>query len=95
MRCKAYLVRALPPPDKLAESNITLSGVTSVLMVYIFAFSFGVSLGPISWNVCSEVVVLLSCSSSMSAHEKPDLPVAYQRKMLCHNNLHAMAFPGP
>ena len=24
-------------------------------MVYIFAFAFGVSLGPISWNVCSEV----------------------------------------
>ena len=27
----------------------------SVLMVYVFAFAFGVSLGPISWNVCAEI----------------------------------------
>ena len=26
-----------------------------MLMVYIFAFFFAVSLGPISWNVCSEI----------------------------------------
>jgi hypothetical protein len=24
-------------------------------MVYIFAFAFGVSLGPLSWNICSEI----------------------------------------
>lgn len=51
----AYFVRELPPPDKMQEAKLTLGGVISVLMVYIFAFFFGVSLGPISWNVCSEV----------------------------------------
>lgn len=51
----AYYVRVLPPPDQTHEAKLTLGGVISVLMVYIFAFFFGVSLGPISWNVCSEV----------------------------------------
>ena len=51
----AYLVRLLPPPTELQEAKLTIGGVVSVLMVYIFAFFFGVSLGPISWNVCSEV----------------------------------------
>lgn len=41
------------------KSNETTSingyGVVSVFMVYIFAFAFGVSLGPISWNVCAEI----------------------------------------
>lgn len=27
-------------------------------MVYIFTFAFGVSLGPISWNVCAEIFPL-------------------------------------
>lgn len=54
----AYFVRILPPPDKLAEAKLTIGGVTSVLMVYIFAFFFAVSLGPISWNVCSEIFPL-------------------------------------
>jgi hypothetical protein len=51
----AYFVRILPPPGQVEEAGLTIGGVISVLMVYIFAFSFSVSLGPISWNVCSEV----------------------------------------
>jgi hypothetical protein len=51
----ALLVRQLPPPDKEQDLGLTAGGIISVLMVYVFAFFFGVSLGPISWNVCSEV----------------------------------------
>jgi sugar porter (SP) family MFS transporter len=51
----AYYVRIMPPPDETHDAQLTIGGVVSVLMVYIFAFSFGVSLGPISWNVCSEI----------------------------------------
>ena len=51
----AYCVRILPPPDAAHEAKLTLGGVVSVLMVYLFAFFFGVSFGPISWNVCSEI----------------------------------------
>ncbi|PSK37405.1 Hexose transporter 2 [Elsinoe australis] len=36
-------------------SNYNAYGIISVFMVYIFAFAFGLSLGPISWNVCSEI----------------------------------------
>ena len=53
----AYNVRLLPPPDS-HNAPLSLGGVTSVLMVYVFAFSFGVSLGPISWNVCAEIFPL-------------------------------------
>ena len=35
--------------------TITFEGIVSVLCVYIFSFFFGVSLGPISWNVCGEI----------------------------------------
>lgn len=51
----AYYVRIMPPPDPTHEAHLTIGGIISVLMVYIFAFFFGVSLGPISWNVCSEI----------------------------------------
>jgi hypothetical protein len=54
----AYFVRILPPPSSSHEAHLTIGGVTSVLMVYIFAFFFAVSLGPISWNVCSEIFPL-------------------------------------
>ncbi len=54
----AYFVRELPAPERGVATGLTLGGVISVLMVYLFAFSFGVSLGPISWNVCSEVSIL-------------------------------------
>jgi hypothetical protein len=59
MRSIAYFVKVLPPPTELQEAKLTIGGIISVLMVYIFAFSFGVSLGPISWNVCSEVGCLI------------------------------------
>lgn len=53
----AYFVRR--SSNSTAPSNgLSLGGLVSVLMVYIFAFSFGVSLGPISWNVCSEIFPL-------------------------------------
>jgi sugar porter (SP) family MFS transporter len=51
----AYYVRIMPTPDQMHDAKLTTGGVVSVLMVYIFAFFFGVSLGPISWNVCSEI----------------------------------------
>lgn len=35
--------------------SVSVQGIVSVLCVYIFSFFFGVSLGPISWNVCGEV----------------------------------------
>ena len=54
----AYCVRITPQPDQENEASITLIGVVRVLMVYLFAFSFGVSLGPISWNVCAEIFPL-------------------------------------
>jgi hypothetical protein len=55
----AYYVRILPPPSQTdPESGLTVGGVISICMVYIFAFFFGVSLGPISWNVCSEIFPL-------------------------------------
>lgn len=54
----AHYVRLLPPPDRHREAKLTLGGIISVLMVYIFAFFFGASLGPISWNVCAEIFPL-------------------------------------
>ena len=51
----AYCVRIMPPPGRQGNAGLTIGGIVSVLMVYIFAFFFGVSLGPISWNVCSEL----------------------------------------
>jgi uncharacterized membrane-anchored protein len=54
----AYFVRALPPSNSGEEPKLSIGGIVSVLMVYIFAFFFGVSLGPISWNVCSEIFPL-------------------------------------
>jgi sugar porter (SP) family MFS transporter len=54
----AYFVAKIPPVGQQGEAKLTLGGVVSVLTVYIFAFSFSVSLGPISWNVCSEIFPL-------------------------------------
>jgi hypothetical protein len=58
----AICVRQMPTPDLEipdsngpVTSNVTLNGLVSVAMVYIFAFAFGVSLGPLSWNICSEI----------------------------------------
>ncbi|RMZ91457.1 hypothetical protein DV736_g1285, partial [Chaetothyriales sp. CBS 134916] len=41
--------------DNTANSTSKTFGIISVIMVYIFAFAFGVSLGPISWNICAEI----------------------------------------
>lgn len=54
----AWCVRATATPDQTHEASITAVGVLSVLMVYLFSFFFGVSLGPISWNVCAEIFPL-------------------------------------
>jgi hypothetical protein len=53
----AYFVHQIPPQGQMVvgDAGLTMGGVVSVLTVYVFAFSFSVSLGPISWNVCSEV----------------------------------------
>ena len=44
-----------PPTDPPAPGRLTAAGLISVAMVYVFAFAFGISLGPLSWNVCSEI----------------------------------------
>ncbi|KAJ9661619.1 hypothetical protein H2198_001795 [Neophaeococcomyces mojaviensis] len=51
----AFCIEQMPTPDPDQASTLNAHGVISVLMVYIFAFAFGVSLGPISWNVCAEI----------------------------------------
>lgn len=51
----AYCVRTTSQSD---DTSISLIGIVSVLMVYIFTISFTVSLGPISWNVCAEIFPL-------------------------------------
>jgi hypothetical protein len=54
-----FCVHSMPIPGTPAESpptsGYTIAGLTSVAMVYIFAFAFGIPLGPLSWNVCSEI----------------------------------------
>ena len=44
-----------PDGNSSVAAGITLNGLVSVAMVYIFAFAFGISLGPLSWNICSEI----------------------------------------
>jgi len=63
----AFCIEQLPTNiNTNSNSNHTISspssssisnayGITAVLMVNIFAFAFGISLGPISWNVCAEI----------------------------------------
>ncbi|KAK4993372.1 hypothetical protein LTR66_006029 [Elasticomyces elasticus] len=51
----AFCVRDILAYDHIRDDRFDAQGVVSVLMVYVFAFAFGVSLGPISWNVCSEI----------------------------------------
>ena len=46
----AFCVKATPESSEHNAVSITFVGVVSVLMVYIFTFAFGVSLGPISWS---------------------------------------------
>lgn len=56
----AYLVHQLmsSTPGEAPNTSLTPQGIISVLLVYLFAFAFGVSLGPISWNVCAEIFPL-------------------------------------
>jgi hypothetical protein len=52
----AIFVHRMPAPGSAdAVEGLTVDGVISVAMVYIFAFAFGISLGPLSWNICSEI----------------------------------------
>lgn len=56
----AICIKTMPPADNGQEvgrggGSLTAVGILSVLAIYIFAFSFGVSLGPISWNVCGSI----------------------------------------
>jgi len=43
------------PTSSLPAGGLNFIGVVSILMVYVFAFAFGISLGPLSWNICSEI----------------------------------------
>jgi len=51
----AFCVRAMPSSYYTSNASSPILGAVSVAMVYLFAFAFGLSLGPISWNVCSEI----------------------------------------
>lgn len=53
----AYCVRRMPAPGKHKPEagQLTADVIIPVLMVYIFAFAFSVSLGPLSWDICSEI----------------------------------------
>lgn len=51
----AFSIEQMPSPGSDARTGVNLLGFVSVAMVLIFAFAFGVSLGPISWNVCAEI----------------------------------------
>ncbi|KAF2158249.1 general substrate transporter [Myriangium duriaei CBS 260.36] len=48
------LVRNSTDPG-MSHDNPNVYGWVATSMVYVFAFAFGISLGPISWNVCSEI----------------------------------------
>lgn len=91
----AYFVHSFPPIDPTQSApELTAGGVISVLMVYIFTFAFGVSLGPISWNVASEVNIHRKLAFDVKMlTARPDLSPAHQRNMLRHHNLHTMAIP--
>jgi MFS family permease len=55
MAILAYYVKIMPAPDLTHDATLSVGGAISVLMVYVFAFFFGASLGPILWNLCSEI----------------------------------------
>jgi len=49
---------AAPEPassDPEQSAHLTIRGASAVASVYIFAYFFGLSSGPIAWNVCSEI----------------------------------------
>ena len=56
--CMLVLAYFVANTDVNHDTSLTIGGIISVLTVYIFAFSFSVSLGPISWNVCAEIFPL-------------------------------------
>lgn len=49
----AFCIRQMQSGE--SDVGLQIYGIVSVAMVLIFAFAFGVSLGPISWNVCAEI----------------------------------------
>ena len=52
----AFCVHSITTPTSSPPaSGLSFIGVISILMVYVFAFAFGISLGPLSWNICSEI----------------------------------------
>lgn len=51
----AFCISKMPTNNSDKDSSLNGYGIVSVIMVYVFAFAFGVSLGPISWNVCAEI----------------------------------------
>lgn len=42
-------------PTDTTNPTITVYGITCILSIYLFSLAFGVSLGPISWNICAEI----------------------------------------
>lgn len=56
--CINRLTAGTQHPAIPTEGAPTLNGIVSVLMVYLFTLFFGLSIGPISWNVCAEIFPL-------------------------------------
>ena len=56
----AYAVREIlgSSEGQPLKEGVTALGGLAILSVYLFALAFGVSLGPISWNICAEIFPL-------------------------------------
>lgn len=50
--CVSSMTQSSAPTESASPSALA---ILSVLSVYVYAMAFGVSMGPISWNVCSEI----------------------------------------
>jgi sugar porter (SP) family MFS transporter len=56
MAVLGYCVATMPrSSDPMESTSLSARAIISVLCVYIYAMAFGVSMGPIAWNVCSEI----------------------------------------
>lgn len=50
-----YCIATMPDSSEEDPQSPNIRASLSVLSVYVFSLAFGVSIGPIAWNVCSEI----------------------------------------